>query len=101
MLFTWDTENLCIVFRSWRVHSTASLIGSIIGVILLTAGYELVRELARRYEARSRARIEALHRKFRAHAPAPLDEPRSSIPFPTSLPCFQALLEPSLADTVC
>ncbi|KAF1814025.1 Ctr copper transporter [Eremomyces bilateralis CBS 781.70] len=61
MLFTWDTNNLCIIFKSWRVHNTASLIGALVGVILLTAGYELVRELARRYEARSERRIEALH----------------------------------------
>ncbi|MCJ1262642.1 hypothetical protein MMC22_002512 [Lobaria immixta] len=53
MLFTWDTTNLCIVFRQWHVYSTLGLIGSLLGVVLLTAGYELVREASRRYEASS------------------------------------------------
>ena len=30
MLFTWDTTNLCIVFPSWRVTGTFSLIWSLI-----------------------------------------------------------------------
>ncbi|KAI9806826.1 MAG: hypothetical protein M1833_002483 [Piccolia ochrophora] len=52
MLFTWDTENLCIVFPSWRVTSTLSLLLSLVAVIALTAGYEFVRDVSRRYEAR-------------------------------------------------
>ncbi|KAL8694047.1 MAG: hypothetical protein Q9218_001225 [Villophora microphyllina] len=51
MLFTWDTTNLCIIFPQWHIHSTFSLFMSLIGVIVLTAGYELVREMSRRYEA--------------------------------------------------
>jgi len=53
MLFTWDTTDLCIVFRGWHVSSTFTLILSLIGVAALTAGYELVREVSRRYEASS------------------------------------------------
>lgn len=53
MLFTWDTTNLCIVFRQWHIYSTFGLIASLFGVVLLTAGYELVREASRRYEASS------------------------------------------------
>jgi len=30
MLFTWDTTNLCIVFRQWHIRSTASLIVSLL-----------------------------------------------------------------------
>jgi solute carrier family 31 (copper transporter), member 1 len=60
MLFTWDTQDLCIVFHGWHVDGTASLIVSLIGVILLTAGYELVRELSRRYEAGAQKRLEGL-----------------------------------------
>ena len=52
MLFTWNTENLCIVFSSWRITGTWSLIWSLIAVMALTAGYEAVREASRRYEAR-------------------------------------------------
>ncbi|EMC95245.1 hypothetical protein BAUCODRAFT_35237 [Baudoinia panamericana UAMH 10762] len=52
MLFTWDTNNLCIVFRSWRVTSTWTLVLSLLAVMALTAGYEAVREASRRYELR-------------------------------------------------
>lgn len=64
MLFTWNTENLCIVFEGWHVNGTGSLIASLIGVILLTAGYELVRELSRRYEAATARKMESLPSKF-------------------------------------
>lgn len=58
MLFTWETNNLCIVFKSWRITSTMSLIWSLVGVMLLTAGYELVREMSRRYEAKVQREID-------------------------------------------
>lgn len=63
MLFTWDTNNLCIVFKSWRVTSTMSLLWSLLGVMLLTAGYELVREISRRYEARVQKEIDDMPSK--------------------------------------
>ncbi|KAL8896179.1 MAG: hypothetical protein Q9207_007839 [Kuettlingeria erythrocarpa] len=53
MLFTWDTTDLCIIFPQWHVHSTSSLLMSLIGVIILTAGYECVRDMSRRFEASS------------------------------------------------
>ncbi|RPA96162.1 hypothetical protein L873DRAFT_1811783 [Choiromyces venosus 120613-1] len=53
MLFTWSTQDLCLVFRSWHVRNTTTLILSLLAVIALSAGYEFVRELARRYEARA------------------------------------------------
>lgn len=63
MLFTWDTKNLCIVFKGWRVDGTWSLIYSLIAVAALTAGYEAVRELTRRYEMRQQAVIVNMPRK--------------------------------------
>ncbi|KAI9745319.1 MAG: hypothetical protein M1818_001599 [Claussenomyces sp. TS43310] len=50
MLFTWDTTNLCLVFRWWHVRSTAGLLFSLLAVVLLAAGYEALREASRRYE---------------------------------------------------
>ena len=55
MLFTWDTHNLCIIFRQWRITGVSSLVFSLLAVVLLTAGYELVRDVSRRYEARCTA----------------------------------------------
>ncbi|KAL6711963.1 copper transpport protein [Coniothyrium glycines] len=51
MLFTWDTTDLCIVFRGWHIGGTGTLIVSLLAIVLLTAGYEAVREISRRYEA--------------------------------------------------
>lgn len=50
MLFTWDATDLCIVFRGWHVSGTSSLIFSLLAIVLLTAGYEAVREISRRYD---------------------------------------------------
>ncbi|KAI9792585.1 MAG: hypothetical protein M1816_002105 [Peltula sp. TS41687] len=55
MLFTWDTQNLCIIFRQWRITGLVSLLFSLLAVAALTAGYELVRQLSRRYERRCAA----------------------------------------------
>ncbi len=63
MLFTWSTENLCIVFPQWRVTGFVSLITSLVAVVALTAGYEAVRAASRRYEAKETARVEQMGRK--------------------------------------
>ena len=60
MLFTWDTQDLCIVFRWWRIEGLFSLVVSLAAVTLLSAGYELVRELSRRYETSSKKQLEGL-----------------------------------------
>ena len=64
MIFTWDYNNLCIVFRSWRITSPLTLILSLLAIIALTAGYEAVREASRRYELASVEKQSALPRKF-------------------------------------
>jgi copper transporter 1 len=64
MLFTWDTTNLCIVFPSWRVTGTLSLIVSLLAVVALTAGYEAIREASRRYEERCARNVQEAPRKF-------------------------------------
>ena len=63
MLFTWDTTNLCIIFRSWRITGFGSLVWSLVAVAALTAGYEAVREASRRYEARQAAMFENIPSK--------------------------------------
>jgi copper transporter 1 len=50
MLFTWNTENLCIIFRWWHIRDFATLLFSLVAIVLLTAGYEALREASRRYE---------------------------------------------------
>ncbi|KAF9362618.1 hypothetical protein BGX34_005804 [Mortierella sp. NVP85] len=52
MLFNWDTENVCVVFESWRIDSPLGLVFSCLIIIGLAASYELLRSQARRYEER-------------------------------------------------
>jgi len=63
MLFTWDTTDLCVIFRWWHIHSTFTLLLSLVGVALLTAGYEGVREISRRYEISSAEYANTLPRR--------------------------------------
>ncbi|KAF2634955.1 Ctr copper transporter [Massarina eburnea CBS 473.64] len=58
MLFTWSTKDLCIVFEGWHISGTASLIFSLFAIIILTAGYEAVREASRRYDGYSKGVLE-------------------------------------------
>lgn len=60
MVFTWSTQDLCIIFDWWHIHSSFTLFMSLLGVVILTAGYELVRELARRYEAGANQKMQNL-----------------------------------------
>jgi solute carrier family 31 (copper transporter), member 1 len=50
MLFTWDTTDLCVVFRSWHVRGPWSLLFTLIGVVFLGMSYELLRLAARKYD---------------------------------------------------
>jgi len=63
MHFTWETSNLCIIFNSWHIRTTAGLIFSLLGVALLTAGYEALREASRRYECFAEKQVEDLPRR--------------------------------------
>lgn len=69
MLFTWDTTNLCIVFRQWHVRSTTSLLFSLVAVILLAMGYEALRSLSRRYEQALDNRVRAAPSKLPSLCP--------------------------------
>ncbi|RMD41866.1 hypothetical protein DV735_g3260, partial [Chaetothyriales sp. CBS 134920] len=73
MLFTWSSKNLCIVFSQWHVKGPVSLILSLLAIVALTAGYEWVRSLSRKYEQSLAARLQA----FSASRPtgsSPADE---------------------------
>jgi copper transporter 1 len=51
MLFTWDTNNLCIIFRQWHVRGPVSLIVSLLAIVAIGAGYEFIRDRIRAYDA--------------------------------------------------
>ncbi|KAI0176753.1 CTR2 long splice variant [Pestalotiopsis sp. NC0098] len=58
MLFTWDSTNLCIIFKSWHVRGTASLVFSLLAIVAVCVGYEALREATRRYETWANKRQE-------------------------------------------
>jgi len=76
MLFTWSSKDLCIIFRQWRVTSTTSLLLSLIAIVLLTAGYECVREISRRYEQSHNTQMGAFS-SCATSEPLPLNESSS------------------------
>jgi hypothetical protein len=67
MLFTWDTTNLCIVFRWWHIRTTPGLIFSLLAVVALTAAYEALRSLSRRYESFAARKEEQTPSKHSLH----------------------------------
>ncbi|EXJ69124.1 uncharacterized protein A1O5_08059 [Cladophialophora psammophila CBS 110553] len=68
MLFNWQVKGLCIVFESWRVTGPMSLLLSLAAIALLTAGYECVREISRRYDERFNARMNAFNTSLPAES---------------------------------
>jgi copper transporter 1 len=52
MLFTWDTANLCIVFRWWHIQTTGGLLASLLVIVGLGAGYEYIRYWSRKVDSR-------------------------------------------------
>ncbi|KAK3328820.1 Ctr copper transporter family-domain-containing protein [Apodospora peruviana] len=60
MLFTWDTKNLCIIYRWWHIGSTLQLVISLLAIVVIVAGYEALREGIRRYEIASNKRAESI-----------------------------------------
>lgn len=70
MLFTWDTSNLCIVFRQWHIRTTPGLIISLIAIVLIGMGYEALRSLSRSYEAASEKRLQSMPSEYSfSHVP--------------------------------
>lgn len=59
MVFTWSAKDLCIIFRQWRITGPVSFLLSLVLIVLLTAGYEGVRQITRKYEAAYNQRLNA------------------------------------------
>ena len=52
MLFNWQVENTCIVFRWWHISGPISMILSCIAIFLIAAGYEWIRAYSKVIESR-------------------------------------------------
>lgn len=52
MLFTWNYENTCIVFKWWHIRSLALFIMSFFLIIFISMGYEFFRSKITRWESK-------------------------------------------------
>lgn len=59
MIFTWKSDNLCVIFEQWRITGTLSLVMSLLAIVVLTAGYECLRAATKNYEQSHNARLAA------------------------------------------
>ncbi|CAJ2501091.1 Uu.00g039440.m01.CDS01 [Anthostomella pinea] len=82
MLFTWDTTNLCIVFRQWHVRGPASLVFSLLAIVAICAGYEALREATRRYDSWVGAKQDSVgHNDVEQHDHHPEEQVTEQTPF--------------------
>ena len=51
MLWNWNTIDACFIARSWHIRSNAAFAGSCIGMVALVMSLELLRRLAKEYDA--------------------------------------------------
>lgn len=52
MVFTWDYNNVCVVFSWWRITSFLSLIVTCATIVACSMAYEGLRSATKRYESR-------------------------------------------------
>ena len=52
MVLTFSHHNLCIITSLWRITSLLSFVVSLLAIVCITAGYEFLREISRRYETK-------------------------------------------------
>lgn len=52
MLFNWQVENTCVVFRWWHIKGPIGLIVSCIAIFLIAASYEWIRYYTALIESR-------------------------------------------------
>ncbi|KFY31127.1 hypothetical protein V493_01374 [Pseudogymnoascus sp. VKM F-4281 (FW-2241)] len=51
MLFTWSTQDLCIIFRSWHITGPLTLTLSLFAIVGIVAAFEALRATTARYDA--------------------------------------------------
>lgn len=50
MIFTWDWENTCIIYKWWHVKSLTDFVLSFIAIVILGMGYEFTKFFFTRWE---------------------------------------------------
>lgn len=54
MLFTWDYENVCVVFKWWHIYNAFDLVLSVIAIAVLAAGYEFLKYRYKQFVRKNR-----------------------------------------------
>lgn len=59
MLFTWDWNNSCVVFKWWHVKTFTGFMISMVVILLLSAGYEFTKAWITTWERKTVATMTA------------------------------------------
>ena len=59
MLFTWDWNNSCVVFKWWHVKTFTGFMISMVVILLLSAGYEFTKAWVTTWERNTVATLTA------------------------------------------
>ncbi|OBA19601.1 Ctr copper transporter [Metschnikowia bicuspidata var. bicuspidata NRRL YB-4993] len=52
MLFTWEWENTCVVYKWWHVKTAPGFVGTVLALVLLSMFYEFTRSWISLWKAR-------------------------------------------------
>ncbi|KAM9914071.1 hypothetical protein OXX69_000971 [Metschnikowia pulcherrima] len=52
MIFTWEWENTCVVYKWWHVKTVQGFVGTLVAIVLLSMLYEFARSWISRWKAR-------------------------------------------------
>lgn len=53
MLFTWDWQNTCVVYKWWHVKTFSGFLGTLIAVMLISMMYEFSRNWISKWKAKN------------------------------------------------
>lgn len=54
MIFTWDWENTCVVYKWWHVKTVQGFVGTLVAIALLSMGFEFTRTWINTWKTKSR-----------------------------------------------
>lgn len=53
MLFTWDWENTCVVYKWWHVKTLPGFLGTLIAIVVISMMYEFSRNWISRWKSKN------------------------------------------------
>lgn len=65
MLFTWDWENTCVVYRWWHVKTFPGFIGTLLAIAAISMFYEFSRNWIAKWKSKNRPVVGSSAKKTR------------------------------------